>query len=44
VRWQPARRGAERLLTRDLGALEIVRRHAHEVHHHLMDINRYRDL
>ena len=27
----------------NLGALEIVRRNAHEVHHHLMDINRYRD-
>ena len=27
----------------DLGALEIIRRNAHEVHHHLMDINRYRD-
>ncbi len=23
-----------------LGALEIIRRNAHEVHHHLMDINR----
>ena len=28
----------------NLGALEIIRRNAHEVHHHLMDINRYRDL
>jgi hypothetical protein len=28
----------------DLGALEIIRRNAHEAHHHLMDINRYRDL
>ena len=28
----------------NLGALEITRRNAHEVHHHLMDINRYRDL
>ena len=27
----------------DLGALEIIRRNAHEAHHHLMDINRYRD-
>jgi hypothetical protein len=26
-----------------LGAVEIIRRNAHEVHHHLMDINRYRD-
>ncbi len=26
-----------------LGALEIIRRNGHEVHHHLMDINRYRD-
>src|SRR5215471_13389797 len=24
----------------DLGALEIIRRNAHEAHHHLMDINR----
>jgi hypothetical protein len=23
--------------------VEIIRRNAHEVHHHLMDINRYRD-
>jgi hypothetical protein len=28
----------------DLGAVEIIRRNAHEAHHHLMDINRYRDL
>ena len=28
----------------DLGALEVTRRNAHEAHHHLMDINRYRDL
>jgi hypothetical protein len=28
----------------NLGALEITRRNTHEVHHHLMDINRYRDL
>jgi hypothetical protein len=28
----------------NLGALEIIRRNAHEVHHHLMDINWYRDL
>jgi len=28
----------------DLGAVEIIRRNAHEVHHHLMDINRYRDV
>jgi hypothetical protein len=28
----------------DLGALEVIRRNAHEAHHHLMDINRYRDL
>ncbi len=27
----------------DLGALEVIRRNAHEAHHHLMDINRYRD-
>jgi len=25
-----------------LGAVEIIRRNAHEVRHHLMDINRYR--
>jgi len=25
-----------------LGALEIIRRTAHEVHHHVMDIDRYR--
>jgi hypothetical protein len=28
----------------DLGALEVIRRNAHEAHHHLMDINSYRDL
>jgi hypothetical protein len=28
----------------NLGALEIIRRNAHEVRYHLMDINRYRDL
>ena len=28
----------------DLGALEVIRRNAHEAHHHLMDINRYRDV
>ena len=27
----------------DLGALEVIRRNAHEAHHHLMDISRYRD-
>jgi hypothetical protein len=27
-----------------LGALENIRRNAHEVHHHLMDIDRYREL
>jgi hypothetical protein len=27
-----------------LGALEIIRRTAHEIHHHLMDIDRYRQL
>jgi hypothetical protein len=26
-----------------LGAVEIIRRNAHEVHHHLMDIDGYRD-
>jgi hypothetical protein len=28
----------------DLGALEVIRRNAHEAHHHLMDIDSYRDL
>lgn len=28
----------------NLGSTEIIRRNAHEIHHHLMDINRYRDL
>jgi hypothetical protein len=28
----------------EMGALEIIRRTAHEVHHHLMDIDRYREL
>jgi hypothetical protein len=27
----------------EMGALEIIRRTAHEVHHHLMDIDRYRE-
>lgn len=27
-----------------LGALEIIRRNAHEIHHHLKDIDRYREL
>jgi len=27
----------------NLGALEIIRRNAHEAHHHLMDINKYTD-
>ena len=27
-----------------LGALEIIRRTAHKVHHHLMEIDRYRDM
>jgi len=27
-----------------LGAVEIIRRNAHEAHHHLMDVNRYHDL
>jgi len=28
----------------EMGALEIIRRTAHEIHHHLMDIDRYREL
>jgi hypothetical protein len=28
----------------EMGALEIIRRTAHEVHHHVMDIDRYREL
>jgi len=27
-----------------MGALEIIRRTAHEIRHHLMDIDRYREL
>lgn len=27
----------------EMGALEIIRRTAHEVHHHVMDIDRYRE-
>src|SRR5215467_7048794 len=39
---------AEAIVTHDelgeMGALEIIRRTAHEIHHHLMDIDRYREL
>jgi hypothetical protein len=28
----------------EMGALEIIRRTAHEVHHHMMDVERYREL
>ena len=38
--WNMARRDATDPEFGALGALEIIRRNAHEVHHHLMDISR----